>query len=42
MVRLVGLQYVIVVFSGLLVLRIAHSIAAYPILYLTYREQVRL
>ena len=30
-VWLVGLQYVIVVFSGLLVLRIAHSIAAYPI-----------
>ena len=28
---LVGLQYVIVVFSGLLVLRIAHGIAAYPI-----------
>ena len=41
-VWLVGLQYVIVVFSGLLILRIAHSIAAYPILYLTYREQIRL
>ena len=40
-VWLVGLQNVIVVFSGLLVLRIAHSIAAYPILYLTYREQIR-
>ena len=39
MVWLVGLQYVIVVFSGLLGLRIALSIAACPMLYLTYREQ---
>ena len=38
-VWLVGLQYVIVVFSGLLGLRTALSIAAYPKLYLTYREQ---
>ena len=38
-VWLVGPQYVIVVFSGLLGLRIALSIAAYPMLYLTYREQ---
>ena len=35
----VGLQYVIVVFSGLLGLTFALSIAAYPMLYLTYREQ---
>ena len=34
-----GLQFVIVVFSGLLGLRIALSIAAYPMIYLTYREQ---
>ena len=34
-----GLQYVIVVFSGLLGLKIALSIAAYPMIYLTYREQ---
>ena len=41
-VWLVGLQYVIVVFSGLLVSRIALSIAVYPMLYLTYREQISL
>ena len=38
-VWLVGLQYVIVVFSGLLGLRIALSIAACSMLYLTYSEQ---
>ena len=38
-VGLIGLQYVIVVFSGLLGLRIALSIATYPMLCLTYREQ---
>ena len=38
-VWLIGLQYVIVVFSGLLGLRIALSIAACPMLYLTHREQ---
>ena len=35
MVWLVDLQYVTVAFYGLLVLRIALSIAAYPMLYLT-------
>ena len=40
-VSFVGLQYVIVVFSGLLILRIALSVAAYPMLYLTYCEQNR-
>ena len=34
---MVGLQYVIVVFSKLLILRIAISIAAYRTLYLTNR-----
>ena len=41
-VWLVDLHNVMLVFSGLLVLRIALSIAAYPILYLTYREQISL
>ena len=38
-VSLVGLQHVIVVFSGLLILRIVLRIAAYQMLYLTHRKQ---